>query len=105
MAASWAQSFYGSAQWKKCRKGFISYKGGLCEKCLAKGLIVPGNHVHHKVFLTPENINDASVSLNWNNLELLCEKCHEEIHDSHHPKSRMVIGKDGKVTAKQVDTR
>lgn len=105
MSSEWSQAFYWSPEWRNCRKGFISYKGGLCEKCLAKGLIVPGNHVHHKVFLTPENINDASVSLNWNNLELLCEKCHEEIHDSHHSKSRMIIGKDGKVIARQVDTR
>lgn len=105
MAASWAQAFYGSIQWKKCRQGFISYKGGLCEKCLSRGLIVPGNHVHHKIYLTPENISDASVSLSWDNLELLCEKCHEDTHDTRHAKKRMIVDKDGKVTARQVDTR
>ena len=105
MAAEWAQSFYGSAQWKKCRQGYISYKGGLCERCLSKGLVVPGNHVHHKMYLTPENITNPAISLNWSNLELLCEKCHEDVHNGPHSKKRMTIGKDGKVTARQVDTR
>jgi 5-methylcytosine-specific restriction endonuclease McrA len=105
MAASWAQKFYGSAQWKKCRSGFLAYKRGLCERCLAKGLIVAGYHVHHKIYLTPENITDPAVSLNWNNLELLCDKCHEEEHSRHHSKGRMTINKDGTVTGREVDTR
>ena len=105
MSANWAQKFYGSSQWKKCRAGFIGYKRGLCERCLARGLIVAGFHVHHKVYLTPENISDPSVSLNWNNLELLCDKCHEEEHTSRHYKGRMIVNKDGTVTAKDVDTR
>ena len=108
MAATWAQSFYGSIQLKKCRKGFISYKRGLCERCLSRGLIVPGNHVHHKERLTPENINRPEVALNWNNLELLCEKCHEEIHTpgpGSRNMPRMAIDKDGKVVAKDVDVK
>lgn len=105
MSAPWARSFYGSVQWRKCRQGFISYKRGLCERCLAKGLITPGRQVHHKVYLTPENINDPKVSLNWDNLELLCEKCHEEIHSPTGTKSRMKVNKDGSVTARDVDVR
>lgn len=107
MAASWAQAFYVSAEWKRCRRGFISYKRGLCERCLAKGLIVPGNHVHHKVYLTPENINKPDVALNWDNLELLCKNCHEEVHSSlhSHDRGRMVINTDGTVTGRDVNTR
>ena len=105
MGAEWANAFYWSPQWRKCRKDFISYRRGLCERCLSKGLIVPGVHVHHKERLTPENINRPEVTLNWSNLELLCEKCHEEIHSSPGNKKRMTVNADGTVIAKEVDTR
>ena len=53
----------------------------LCERCLARGLIRQGDEVHHKIRLTPENINDPNISLNWENLEMLCKDCHEKEHD------------------------
>jgi 5-methylcytosine-specific restriction endonuclease McrA len=43
-------------------------------------LIVPGDEVHHKIRLTPENLADPQISLNWDNLELLCKQCHMEEH-------------------------
>ena len=52
----------------------------MCERCLKKGLVVPGEIVHHKIRLSPENINDPSVTLNFDNLELLCRDCHGEEH-------------------------
>lgn len=36
--------------------------------------------MHHKIYLNDENLKDADVSLNWDNLELLCDKCHAEEH-------------------------
>ena len=36
--------------------------------------------MHHKIRLTPENINNPEIALNWENLELLCEACHHEEH-------------------------
>lgn len=36
--------------------------------------------MHHKVKLTPENVNNPDIALNWDNLELLCKKCHLEEH-------------------------
>lgn len=54
--------------------------GGLCERCLKKGLIVPGEIVHHKIHITPDNVNDPAVTLNPDNLELLCRDCHAEEH-------------------------
>lgn len=36
--------------------------------------------MHHRIWLTPENINDPSVSLNFDNLELLCQDCHNKEH-------------------------
>lgn len=75
-----AQAFYNSTAWKHARALKKKQAGGLCERCLARGLIVPGVHVHHKIRLTPENLNDPSVTLNLDNLELLCEPCHQQEH-------------------------
>lgn len=80
MATEWAQQFYSSTHWQKCRDGFIAYKRGLCERCLAKGIIKAGRDVHHKIHLTPQNITDPAIALSWDNLELLCKECHEEEH-------------------------
>ena len=37
-------------------------------------------HVHHKVHLTAENINDPAIALDRSNLMALCEECHAEQH-------------------------
>lgn len=77
-----AESFYFSPAWRKCRAAYVRSKGGLCERCLERGLYVPGVIVHHKIHLTPQNIGDESVTLNWDNLELVCRDCHAELHAS-----------------------
>lgn len=75
--------------------------GGLCERCFKNGLIVPGKIVHHKIHLTPENIANPHITLDWNNLELVCHNCHNEIHENdfnrQQRKQRYVIGENGKV--------
>ncbi len=74
-----AEKFYHSKQWLKCRSSYISERiridGGLCELC---GLQL-GYIVHHKITLTHENIVDADVSLNHNNLQYVCHTCHNKI--------------------------
>lgn len=77
----YARTFYSSKAWKDCRREYRKSVGGLCERCLARGLIVPGEIVHHKVHLSPANITDPSVALSWDNLELVCRECHEAIHN------------------------
>lgn len=71
----WAERFYKSKAWRDCRNAFIIYKHGLCERCGR-----PGKIVHHRDYLTPENIHDPNVSLSWDNLELVCQDCHNEEH-------------------------
>ena len=77
---SFAKEFYASWVWIKCARAYKKDKAGLCERCLRKGLLVPGDEVHHKIKLTPENINNPSIALNWDNLELLCKDCHIKEH-------------------------
>lgn len=75
-----AKGFYCSAAWLECRRAFISSKRGLCERCLEKGIYNAGVIVHHKIHLTPLNITDPKVALNWDNLQLLCRDCHAAVH-------------------------
>ena len=75
-----AKRFYKSKAWQTTRDAYASSVGGLCERCLMAGLCVPGEIVHHKIPLTPDNISDPNISLSWNNLELLCRDCHGKEH-------------------------
>ena len=92
-----ADAFYASPAWKRCARGYRRSVGGLCERCRKRGLIVPAVEVHHKIKLSPENLNDPDVTLNWDNLEALCGKCHKE---EHRPKRerRWSVAEDGTVT-------
>lgn len=94
------ENFYRSWTWRKCRKAFAESKNNICERCLKKGIIEPGSkerplEVHHKIPLTAENLNDPKVTLNWDNLELLCKSCHDKERDKK-PK-RWQIKPDGSV--------
>lgn len=94
-----AKAFYKSKEWERCRAGYIKYVGGLCERCLRRGDIVPGLIVHHKCYLTPENITDPATTLSYDNLELLCLDCHNKEHISKR-EQRYTIDANGKVIIK-----
>lgn len=76
----YARHFYKSKQWQKCRQTFISERiiidGGLCQRCHT----APGYIVHHKIHITPQNINNPSITLNFQNLEYVCHECHNNEH-------------------------
>ena len=80
MAREFAKTFYSSKVWQDCRNEYARDHHYLCERCLSKGLYKTGEIVHHKIELSPENIDDPSVTLNPNNLMLVCRDCHAEIH-------------------------
>lgn len=84
MAKDWAIGFYKSKAWKECRASYISSVNGLCERCLDNNKIVPGVEVHHKIYLSPDNINDPEITLSFENLELLCSSCHSIEHNTKH---------------------
>ena len=75
------KQFYKSNEWQKCRASYLKKAKGLCERCLAKGIIKPGEEVHHKIRLTKENINKPEIATCFDNLELLCKECHHIEHD------------------------
>lgn len=80
MAREFAGNFYKTKDWKNLRELYMKTAGGICEICWQNGLIVPGTIVHHKIHLTPENINDTNVTLNMDNLQLVCRDCHAMLH-------------------------
>ena len=94
-----AEVFYNSKAWKQCRSGYRKSVGGLCEDCLKKGLITPGEIVHHKIAITPENITDPSVTLNWQNLKLVCRNCHAIEHGARI--CRYTVDPIGRVTVRE----
>lgn len=75
MAQDFARQFYNSKVWKQCRQGFMANKHYVCERCGGAATIA-----HHKQYLSPRNIHHPQVTLNWNNLEALCQDCHNIEH-------------------------
>ncbi len=78
------KKFYYTTQWKKTAKSFKVYKNFMCENCNnmyinndCKMSVEQQLQVHHKNPVTPEKIlnNDSSL-YDFDNLELLCIKCH-----------------------------
>lgn len=89
MAKDWAYAFYHSRTWKQCRAAFLTSKHWLCQRCLR-----PASVAHHKKYLTPTNIGDASVTLSWDNLEALCSDCHNNEHHRTVEATRNGLGFD-----------
>lgn len=83
MFTSLAQ-FYNSDQWRKFRAGLIAERtteaGLFCEhsgKMLVQAFDIVA---HHKTPLTMQNVNDFSVSLNPENIMIVSQAAHNEIH-------------------------
>lgn len=80
-------AFYKSKEWLDFKTMLILERtadDGLvyCEHCgkpmVSRGDIIPH---HFRTFLTIDNVNDANISLNPDNIQLVHFKCHNEIHD------------------------
>jgi len=67
--------FYKSEVWKLAREIKIMNMNGRCERCGALG-----EEVHHIQRLNVDNVKDVSISINPENLELLCRECHNKEH-------------------------
>ena len=86
--------FYNGQDWANCKAQVTQERlkdGALyCEHCGKiilksfnpnaknnKGAVV----YHHKIYLTNENVNDASISINPDNIAVLHWQCHNEVHN------------------------
>ena len=78
MAREFAKSFYNSKEWKAVREYCIIRDHHACVYCGR-----PVEEVHHKIWLTPNNIDDINISLNPDNLISLCHDCHMREHSQN----------------------
>ena len=92
----YAKSLYKSKAWQKTRDAYARSVGGLCELCWEKGVLRPGEIVHHKIAITPDNINDPTITLSFDNLQLVCRDHHAQIHDRR--QRRYKVDELGRVT-------
>jgi len=91
----YAESFYKSKAWQDTRASYLKSVGGLCERCLAKGIYKAAVIVHHKKHIDPQTIKDPRVTLSWDNLEAVCRDCHAELHTAN--KKRYKLDEMGRV--------
>lgn len=87
---AWAKSFYLSQSWEQTRAAYLTAQDFICERCGE-----PAKIVHHKKYITRDNVNDAGITLSWDNLEALCQDCHNKEHHKQTPKLRYRFGADG----------
>lgn len=88
------EQFYNGEDWANCKAQVLQERlkdGALyCEEC--GGLIVKDFNpnannnkgalvFHHKRYLTNENVNDASISINPENIACLHWSCHNKVHE------------------------
>lgn len=92
----YSKSLYKSKAWQKTRDAYARSVGGLCELCWEKGVLRPGEIVHHKIPITPDNINDPCITLSFDNLQLVCRDHHAQIHDRR--QRRYKVDDMGRVT-------
>lgn len=80
----WAEEFYKGTAWKKARESYMMAVNYTCERCGRRAEMV-----HHKTYLTAENIQNPDISLSFDNFEALCDRCHQH---EHHKTSSTVCG-------------
>lgn len=95
------EEFYRSYKWKSTREAYFRKAKGLCEVCLEKGMITQGEIVHHKIEMNSKNIQNEQLAFGFDNLQLVCRKCHAEIHEREKKRNgrnkRYEIDENGKV--------
>lgn len=96
----YAKHFYKSQAWYKCRNAYMKSVSYLCEDCYAKGIIKPAEEVHHIIFITPDNISDPNITLNYDNLISLCRECHRARHNLDEKNKRYKVDEAGRVIPK-----
>lgn len=71
----YAKAFYKGKQWKKISRLYMEQQHYICERCGGVATIC-----HHIKYISPANINNPAITLNFDNLEALCQECHNKEH-------------------------
>ena len=79
-------SFYRSKEWESLRRQItlerINAEGDLlCEHCHKPIIHAYDAICHHVQELDEGNVHDTMIALNPNNIQVVCHRCHNKIHD------------------------
>ena len=77
------KAFYNCDEWQLVREQVLNDADNTCGDCGALA-----EEVHHIIFLTLENVNDYTISLNKKNLIPLCHQCHNKRHGRWLPNTK-----------------
>lgn len=66
---------YREKKFRKTREVYMSSQHWICERCGQASRIC-----HHKVYITEENYMDDDLFYGEDNLEALCQTCHNKEH-------------------------
>lgn len=80
--------FYRSQEWEDFRQVIIAQRmhedGFVYDEITGKRIVKAYDIIcHHKIELTLDNVNDASISLNPDNIQIVSFKTHNEIHNRY----------------------
>ena len=75
------KNFYRSTNWIRLSRSYAQSRGYRCERC---GEI--GENVHHKIPIQTDE--GWEKRLDFDNLELLCVRCHNKAHKRFTPRKR-----------------
>lgn len=92
MAKKYSAKFYKSKSWRKCRESYLISKHYLCERCNEVAKVV-----HHKKYITKTNIYNPEVTLAFDNLEALCQDCHNKEHHINKEKFKYKFDDEGNI--------
>ena len=79
-------TFYKSKEWQRFRQLVIADRmkddGFVYDEVTGKPIVAAYDIIlHHKVFLTEDNVNDYNISLNPENIQIVSHKTHNIIHN------------------------
>ncbi|MBS6504046.1 MAG: HNH endonuclease [Clostridium sp.] len=84
MSSGVLKKFYSSDEWINFRQIILlersKHDGIHCERCDKRIVVSKHIQLHHIIELTEDNYQDKMISLNPDNVEILCQGCHNRHH-------------------------
>ena len=84
-------NFYRCKEWIDFRKYIIQQRGLICEECGKNIFEAKQAIIHHIQHLNEKNFLDKKISLNPDNVKVICPQCHNEIHNRTFVKQNVII--------------
>lgn len=83
--------FYTTKAWRDLAYALKIKVNGTCNRCGHNVIDFKYLIGHHKIELTEDNVEDVSVSLNPDNVEVICHSCHNKEHRRFGHKQKVYI--------------